>query len=158
MVFPAARQAAVFHASIISGEVAEGLDGHAHVSLQGQSVNSPRVNGFDGLFGSSHCLVHVTYLGQGHVTNGLQDRGTREFPHAHLDEILEGAVHVNVLVLQLAASSPQLHLLHEPGGEGNCIYLFFWYAKVLSSSVSSTAALLPERKYCAAAIIFPSSN
>lgn len=31
-------------------------------------------------------------------------------------------------------------------------------AKVFSSSVSSTAALLPELKYCAAAIIFPSSN
>lgn len=31
-------------------------------------------------------------------------------------------------------------------------------AKEFSSSVSSTAALLPELKYCAAAIIFPSSN
>lgn len=30
-------------------------------------------------------------------------------------------------------------------------------AKVFSSSVSSTAALLPERKYCAAAIILPSN-
>lgn len=31
-----------------AGEVAEGLDGHAHVSLQGQGVNSSRVDGFDG--------------------------------------------------------------------------------------------------------------
>lgn len=31
-----------------AGEVAEGLDGHAHVGLQGQSVNGPGVDGFDG--------------------------------------------------------------------------------------------------------------
>lgn len=29
---------------------------------------------FKGLLSSSHCLVHVTYLGQRHVTDGLQDR------------------------------------------------------------------------------------
>lgn len=31
-----------------ASEVAEGLDGHAHVSLQSQSVNSSRVDRFDG--------------------------------------------------------------------------------------------------------------
>lgn len=31
-----------------ASEVPEGLDGHADVSLQGQSVNSPRIDGFDG--------------------------------------------------------------------------------------------------------------
>lgn len=36
-----------------------------------------------------------------------------ELPDAHLDEILKGGVHVDVLVLQLAATGPELHLLHK---------------------------------------------
>lgn len=31
-----------------AGKIAEGLDGHAHVSLEGQSVNCSGVDGFDG--------------------------------------------------------------------------------------------------------------
>lgn len=37
-----------------------------------------------------------------------------QLPDTHLDEILEGSVHIDVLVLQLAATGPKLHLLHEP--------------------------------------------
>lgn len=37
-----------------------------------------------------------------------------ELPDAHLDEILESGVHVDVLVLQLAVTGPELHLLNEP--------------------------------------------
>ena len=39
-----------------------------------------------------------------------------QLPDAHLDEILEGGVHVDVLVLQLAGTGPKLHLLHQPEG------------------------------------------
>lgn len=37
-----------------------------------------------------------------------------ELPHTHLDEVLEGGVHVHVLILQLTPTGPQLHLLHQP--------------------------------------------
>lgn len=37
-----------------------------------------------------------------------------ELPDAHLDEILEGSIHVDVLVLQLAATGPKFHLLYKP--------------------------------------------
>lgn len=52
-----------------------------------------------------------------------------QLPDTHLDEILEGGVHVDVLVLQLAVAGPKFCLLHKPedsdkgrdgeeGGEG----------------------------------------
>lgn len=37
-----------------------------------------------------------------------------ELSDTHLDEIVEGGVHVDVLVLQLAGTDPALHLLHQP--------------------------------------------
>lgn len=37
-----------------------------------------------------------------------------ELPDAHLDEILESGVHVDVLILQLAVTGPELDLLHKP--------------------------------------------
>lgn len=37
-----------------------------------------------------------------------------ELPHTHLDEVLEGGVHVHILILQLTPTGPQLHLLHQP--------------------------------------------
>lgn len=37
-----------------------------------------------------------------------------KLPDAHLDEILESGVHVDILVLQLAVTGPELRLLHKP--------------------------------------------
>lgn len=39
-----------------------------------------------------------------------------QLPDTHLDEILEGGVHVDVLVLQLAAAGAELDFLHQPEG------------------------------------------
>lgn len=41
-----------------------------------------------------------------------------ELPYAHLDKILEGGVHVDILVLQLAAAGPKLHLLNKSADPG----------------------------------------
>ena len=49
-----------------------------------------------------------------------------ELPHTHLDKVLEGGSHVNVLILQQAATGPQLHLLHQPADgetEGQMFYI-----------------------------------
>lgn len=37
-----------------------------------------------------------------------------QLPHTHLDELLEGCGHVDVLVLKLKLAGPQLYLLHQP--------------------------------------------
>lgn len=37
-----------------------------------------------------------------------------ELPHTHLDEILKGCIHVDILVLQLATAGSKFHLLHQP--------------------------------------------
>lgn len=42
-----------------------------------------------------------------------------QLPDTHLDEILESGVHVDVLVLQLATTCAQFHLLHKPGDSNN---------------------------------------
>lgn len=37
-----------------------------------------------------------------------------KLPDAHLDEILESGVHVDILILQLAVTGPELGLLYKP--------------------------------------------
>jgi len=42
-----------------------------------------------------------------------------KLPDTHLDEILEGGVHVDILVLQLIAAGPKLYFLHKPERSNN---------------------------------------
>lgn len=58
---------------------------------------------------------------------------------------------------RLQKAAGQVYTTRKEGGSADTLTLIC-SAKLRSSSVSSTAALLPELKYCAAAIIFPSSN
>ena len=59
-----------------------------------------------------------------------------ELPHTHLDKVLERGGHVNVLILQQAATGPQLHFLHQPAdGETEkdkcCIFsMLCWYGSL----------------------------
>lgn len=41
-----------------------------------------------------------------------------KLPDTHLDEILESGVHVDILILQLAVTGPELDLLHKPAETG----------------------------------------